>query len=264
MTDSQGDIQRTIFIRNINYQTTGETLSKSLSKFGPLASCRIISTFNGRERISRGFGFAEFKTVEGFNAAVNNKTEVSVDDRVLTIRASEPRERRKRDTAFIRGIPEKTTADQIRGIFAKYNPIEVRIVYFDNAERGKGFAFVKFATEEDQTAAVTQNKTVQLNGQETIVRFARPQNARRFGFRRGPKPQGPKPQGRAPRAPRVPRTPAPASPAATAAPAQGQGQGQGQTPAKAPAAGGEQSAKAQRPRRVRKGPEGQKAAPSGN
>jgi RNA recognition motif-containing protein len=177
-----GDPTRTVFIRNINYRTTEESLSSALTPFGELASCRIITTFNGHERVSRGFAFAEFKTVEAFNAAINNTKDINVDDRVLTIRASEPRERRKRDQAFIRGIPEGTTEDQIRAIFAKYNPVEVRIVYVNN-DRGKGFAFVKFASEDDQTNAVTQNKTIQLQGEESIVRFARPPNGKRFGFR---------------------------------------------------------------------------------
>jgi RNA recognition motif-containing protein len=224
-----GDVARTIFIRNINYRTTDDSLSKALSQFGELASCRIITSFNGRERVSRGFGFAEFKTAEGFNASLNNKKDVNVDDRVLVIRASEARERRKRDTAFVRGIPEKTTEDQLKAAFAKYHPIEVRIVYFDNAERGKGFAFVKFASEDDQTNAVTENKTIQLNGQESVVRFARPPNTRRTGFRGRPRPQG-----------RAPRAPAPA------------------------AAAGDGQAKPQRPRRVRKGQEGEKPPPSGN
>jgi RNA recognition motif-containing protein len=231
---AQGDNSRTIFIRNINYRTTEDTLSKALTQFGELASCRIITSFNGRERLSRGFGFAEFKTAEGFNAAVASKTEVSVDDRVLAIRASEQRERRKRDTAFIRGIPVGTTDDQVKAIFAKYHPIEVRLVYFDNAERGKGFGFVKFASEDDQTSAVNDNKTIQLNGQETIVRFARPPNNRRFAFRRGPRPGG-----RAPRA-----APAPA-------------------PAAAGGAAGEGGERPQRRRRPRKPDEGGNPPPAG-
>jgi RNA recognition motif-containing protein len=222
-----GDVSRTIFIRNINYRTTEDELSKALSQYGELASCRIITTFSGGDRVSRGFGFAEFKTAQGFTAATTAKTELTVSDRVLAIRASEPRERRKRDTAFLRGIPQGTTEDQIKTIFAKYNPTEVRLVYFDNADRGKGFAFVKFASEDDQTAAVTDNRTIQLNGGETIVRFARPPNQRRFAFRRGPRPPA-----RAARAP--------------------------------PAEGGERPPRQQRPRRVRRGEEGEKPAPAGN
>jgi RNA recognition motif-containing protein len=227
-----GDVGRTIFIRNINYRTTDDALSKALSQFGELASCHIITTFNGRERVSRGFGFAEYKTAAGFTAASTSKAEITVDDRVLTIRASEPRERRKRDTAFIRGIPEGTTEDQVKAVFAKYNPIEIRIVYFNKADRGKGFGFVKFATEEDQTNAVTENRTVQLNGDETTVRFARPPNSRRFFQRREARP-GPR-TGRAERA-------APAT------------------------EGGDRPPRPARPRRVRRAPEGdQPAGASGN
>jgi RNA recognition motif-containing protein len=56
----------------------------------------------------------------------------------------------------------------------------VRIKFEDTEER-KGFAFVTFDAEEHQTAAVTENATIQLKGRESVVQPTSP--ARPGGFR---------------------------------------------------------------------------------
>jgi RNA recognition motif-containing protein len=201
---TEGDLSKTVFIRNINYTTLGEALSRALEQFGEVASARIITGWSNGERQSRGFGFVEFKTAAGFEAAVSKSREVELDDRTLVISACHARSTRKRDTAFIRGIPAGTTPEQVKAVFRNYNPSEVRIIHEDSGE-SKGFAFVQFGTEEDQTKAVNENPTIQLGGVESTVRFARPPQRRFGGFRgRGPpRGEGGGPQrgpGRAPRA----------------------------------------------------------------
>jgi RNA recognition motif-containing protein len=228
---ADGDISKTVFIRNINYKTDGKTLSEALAQFGGIASARIITGWINGQQASRGFGFVVFNTVEAFNAAIAKSRQVEVDGRSLVISASRPRNARKRDTAFVRGIPAGTTEEQIRAAFRAYNPIEIRIVRQDTAD-AKGFAFVKFDTEENQTKAVTDNHTIQINGAESTVRFARPPQRRFGGYRGGGPPRGRAPRGpppatggnpgadrgtprRAPRGPRRPRNQggAPAAPA---------------------------------------------------
>jgi nucleolin len=217
----EGDLSKTVYVRNISYTTLGEALSRALSQFGEIASARIITGWSNGERSSRGFGFVEFKTAAAFEAAIAKSREVELEGRTLVISACRPRGSRKRDTAFIRGIAAGTTPDQLKAFFKNYNPTEVRIIREDSGE-SKGFAFVQFATEEDQTRAVNENQTIQLNGAESAVRFARPPQRRFGGYRRGPPgggapggeresrraPRGPPPEGggggprRAPRGPR--------------------------------------------------------------
>jgi RNA recognition motif-containing protein len=174
--------QRTIFVTNISYKTEGATLGKEFERFGPLAGVRIITyTGNRGDQLSRGFGFIEFKTDEGYRKALELPDPITVDGRQLSIRPSRPRQPRKRDTAFIAGIPEGTTSDQLKQLFAKYHPTDVRIVKTAPAGSFGGFAFVTFETEDDQTAAVAENRTLKINGVDSIVRYART----RGGFNRG-------------------------------------------------------------------------------
>jgi multiple RNA-binding domain-containing protein 1 len=178
-----------VFVRNINYKTEGEALATAFKHFGDISNARIISMWDPvrRARISRGFGFIEFRTADAYQTALDNMQPITVDGRELVVRAARPV--RKRDTAFIRGIPHGTTDSDIKAVFAKYNPVEVRIKAEDSSDR-KGFAFVTFDTEENQTAAVTENKTIFIRGAESVVRFSRPQQRLGAGFRRGGRTRG--------------------------------------------------------------------------
>jgi RNA recognition motif-containing protein len=209
-------VEHTIFVQNISFSATGESLSAAFQQYGPVKNVRIITRWNGTEPVSRGFGFVEFQTVDGFTAAVNATDRLSIDGRDLWVRAARPA--RKRDTVFVRGIPEGTTEDDLKAAFAKYNPTEVRLKFFDSEDRF-GFAFVIFDTEENQEAAVRENKTILLKGRESIVRFARPP-ARGGGASGGFRRRWPGPPRRAARAdPPAARAPPAAAPEPEAAPA---------------------------------------------
>jgi RNA recognition motif-containing protein len=181
----QRNISQTIYVRNINYNTETKTLVDAFSKFGPVQAVRIITGFDGRQPVSLGFAFIEFTTVEGYAAALGNPDQLIVDGRPLGVAESRPARQRKRDTAFVLGIPRGTTVEDLRAVFTAYNPTDVRIVREGDGDRQRGYAFVTFATEDDQTRAVTDHRDagIALNGGTSIVRYARPRNAsagRRF------------------------------------------------------------------------------------
>jgi RNA recognition motif-containing protein len=207
-----GDSELTIFVRNISYHTEPKKLGEAFSKFGDIAGVRIITDMVLGQRVSAGFGFVDFKTQEAFQKAVDNQDPLEVDGRRLFVKAARLRQPRKRDTAFVKGIPESTTEDDIKSAFGKYNPTEVRIIRKNSGDL-KGFAFVSFDTEEHQSAAVKENRNIMIKGEESRVAFALPRRAnnRRFGR------QGPRPKSGPHRAPRAQSTGGPigAGPTAT-------------------------------------------------
>jgi RNA recognition motif-containing protein len=144
-------VEQTIYVSNIRYTTESRTLGLEFGKFGAIARVRIIAGFNGRERVSRGFGFIEFKTAEAYEAALSGAAAIVVDGRRLVVRPPRPR---KRDTAFVLGIPKGTTPGDLTAAFASYHPTNARIIRETDGARTKGFAFVTFASEDDQARAV--------------------------------------------------------------------------------------------------------------
>ena len=170
---------KTIYVTNINYKSEGSSLAQFFEKYGKVKSARILSErFRGKV-FSRGMGFVEFESVDGFNAVIKANEEarakkeyIQFEGRSLFIRQARSRPERKRDAAFIGGIPEGTTTDDLKNAFKAYNVVDAKIVRF-NTDKTNGFAFVKFASTDDQTKAVKENQKIELKGKESIVRFAR-------------------------------------------------------------------------------------------
>jgi RNA recognition motif-containing protein len=207
MSDS---VPNEVHVSNIPFRSTARDLGDSFNKFGKIVNVRIITMVDdwGRER-SRGFGFIEFETATSATAAINATPAVELNGRVLRVRASRPRVQPKRDTIFVLGIPEGTTQDDLRGVFSKYNPTEIRIVR-TAAEGGRGYAFIQFASETDQTAARDENRNFKLKGAEARTYFAR----RSLGARRPGRfpPRGQRAQKDANQQPQQRRSQGPASP----------------------------------------------------
>lgn len=191
---------KTVFVRNIGYHTESKVIAEGFSKFGPVQGVRILTEPFRGQRVSRGAGFVEFRTEEACQSALACKEPIVVDGRTLTVFPARPRVQHKRDTIFVRGMPEGVTAEQVKEIFAKYHPTEVRLVRHDSGDR-KGFAFVQLQTEEDRTLAVKECPEVQLGGGKSVVKTAYPPRRRSFRGRRFNRRRAPRraPKGDAPK-----------------------------------------------------------------
>jgi RNA recognition motif-containing protein len=178
----------TVHVRNLNFATDGKSLGDAFKNYGAIKAVRILTREDEYgDRRSRGFGFVQFVAKDGYDRALAETTPLVVDGRKLEVSPARPPAARKRDTAFIGLIPVGSTEQQIRDAFKAYTIASVRLIA---KEDRKPFAFVQFATEAEQTAAVTGNRTMTINGGECVVRFARPRFAPRFGRRpRGAGPQ---------------------------------------------------------------------------
>jgi RNA recognition motif-containing protein len=160
-------------VSNLNYRTVGKSLREVFTRYGEVTDAQIITeTTRYGDHLSRGFGFVKFATAEAAASALSAFPPIELDGRTLRVRPMWPRQLRKRDTIFVSGIPKGTTQDDLRAVFGEYNPMEIRIVREDSDDH-RGFAFIKFDTEEHRTAAHHANRAFQLRGSESRVQFAR-------------------------------------------------------------------------------------------
>lgn len=167
-------MSNTVFVSNISYQASSEDLGKALQSCGKVLKAFILVERRRGFTRSRGIGFVQFETAEEMNAAVAQTGNVDINGRKLKIAVARPKQ--PRVTAFIAGIPAGTTKEMILEAFKDKKVVDARIVR-ENQEGGerprKGFGFLKFESEEATTECVKSTKSIQLNGGETIVRFAR-------------------------------------------------------------------------------------------
>ena len=78
-----------IFVARLNFKTTQETLLQAFSRFGEVASAKIIIE-KGTGR-SKGFGFVEMPNDEEGNQAIAGLNETELDGRVIVVKPANPK-----------------------------------------------------------------------------------------------------------------------------------------------------------------------------
>jgi RNA recognition motif-containing protein len=81
-----------IYVGNLSYETTDESLRQAFEAFGQVASATVIKDkYSGR---SRGFGFVEMPEQSEAIAAINGMNDVELDGRRLSVNEARPRQDR--------------------------------------------------------------------------------------------------------------------------------------------------------------------------
>lgn len=81
-----------IYVGNLSFQTTEAQLQEAFGAYGEVSSVAIITDkFSGR---SRGFGFVEFNSEDGANAAIEAFNGKDFGGRTLQVNIARPREER--------------------------------------------------------------------------------------------------------------------------------------------------------------------------
>jgi RNA recognition motif-containing protein len=87
-------VTKNLYVGNLNYDTTENTLRTLFSEFGEIESAKVITDqYTGR---SRGFGFVEMGTEEAAQAAISALNGKEVDGRQIRVDKAKPRRSRDR------------------------------------------------------------------------------------------------------------------------------------------------------------------------
>lgn len=90
-----------LFVRNLSWQTTEETLRTYFSGAGEVVEVIVLrDKFSGR---SKGYGFVEFATEEQAEKALNMFNNVEFEGRTLYLYEARPREERDENDRGPRG-----------------------------------------------------------------------------------------------------------------------------------------------------------------
>ena len=79
-----------LYVGNLSYNTTGDTLEKLFAQAGTVASVNIISDTNSGR--SKGFGFVEMSSPEEAKKAIEMFNGQEVDGRNLRVDEARPKE----------------------------------------------------------------------------------------------------------------------------------------------------------------------------
>ncbi|NXE94729.1 RBM19 protein, partial [Menura novaehollandiae] len=180
----------TLFIKNLNFATTEDTLKETFSKVGALKSCTISKKKDkAGALLSMGFGFVEYKKPESAQKALRQLQGCSVDGHKLEVKLSERAVRpavkssRKKQTVkkqktskiLVRNIPFQATVREIRELFSTFGELKTVRLPKKMAGTGshRGFGFVDFVTKQDAKKAFNALcHSTHLYGRRLVLEWA--------------------------------------------------------------------------------------------
>lgn len=138
---------RKIFIGGLAHKTTTQHLRDSFGRFGSIVDAVVLRWPDGR---SRGFGYVTFADSSAA-AAVLRETH-TLSGRDVDVKRAVP----GTNKLFIGGLPQNTTANELREHFEKFGVVSDAVVMIDPAtSRSRGFGFVCFLPGQEGATAVT-------------------------------------------------------------------------------------------------------------
>ncbi|NXV76914.1 RBM19 protein, partial [Atlantisia rogersi] len=180
----------TLFIKNLNFATTEDTLKETFSKVGAVKSCTISKKKDkAGTLLSMGFGFVEYKKPESAQKALRRLQGLSVDGHKLEVKISERAVRptvtssRKKQTVkkqktskiLVRNIPFQATVREIRELFSVFGELKTVRLPKKMAGTGshRGFGFVDFLTKQDAKKAFNALcHSTHLYGRRLVLEWA--------------------------------------------------------------------------------------------
>uniref|UniRef100_A0A3B4GPF6 Probable RNA-binding protein 19 n=1 Tax=Pundamilia nyererei TaxID=303518 RepID=A0A3B4GPF6_9CICH len=185
----------TLFIKNLNFNTTEEKLLETFCKCGKVKSCTISKKKDKTGKLlSMGYGFVQYQTAEAAQKALRQLQHCKVDDHQLELKVSERATRsdvnqkavvtRKKKQAdkkqtgskiLVRNVPFQASVREIRELFCTFG--ELKTVRLPKKAAGsgshRGFGFVDFLTKQDaKKAFAALCHSTHLYGRRLVLEWA--------------------------------------------------------------------------------------------
>jgi len=193
-TDEEG---ATLFVKNLNFDTTEETLKQIFSDVGEVRVVTIAKKKNTKKKdktdkdlLSMGYGFIEYKTADAAKEALKKLQNTEVDGHQLLLKISNRKsinadtKGTKRKTQekvddkmstkiLVKNMPFEATSKDLRELFSAYGQVKkVRVPKkFDGSNRG--FAFIDFLTKQEAKTAMETLFNTHLFGRRLILQWAK-------------------------------------------------------------------------------------------
>lgn len=180
----------TLFIKNLNFTTTEDTLREVFSKSGAVKSCSISKKKDKQGvLLSMGFGFVEYKKPEQAQKALRQLQHCTVDGHQLEVKLSERATRanvatehkkqiskkQKTSKILVRNVPFQATVKEMRELFSTFGELKTVRLPKKMAGTGahRGFAFVDFVTKQDAKRAFNALcHSTHLYGRRLVLEWA--------------------------------------------------------------------------------------------
>jgi len=159
-----------VFVGGLLHRTTTQQLRDHFVRFGPIVDAVVLRWPDGR---SRGFGYVTFMDADSAASVLKETHQIAGRD--VDVKRAVPGIHK----LFVGGLPQNTTALELRQYFEAFGIVSDAVVMIDPAtNRSRGFGFVCFSPGPDGAAAVEaalgRYNCHQLRGKWIEVKSASP------------------------------------------------------------------------------------------
>lgn len=138
--------QKKIFVGGLAHKTTTQNIRDHFVKYGEIVDAVVLRWPDGR---SRGFGYITFAEVAAATAAL--RVAHKVNSRDVDVKRAVP----GTNKLFVGGLPQNTSAMELRKHFEQFGVVSDAVVMMDPAtNRSRGFGFICYLPGQDGAAAV--------------------------------------------------------------------------------------------------------------
>ncbi|XP_063769363.1 probable RNA-binding protein 19 [Pseudophryne corroboree] len=180
----------TLFIKNLNFSTSEETLREVFSKVGAVKTCTISKKKDKQgSLLSMGFGFVAYRKPEQAQKAIRQLQHCTVDGHQLEVKLSERatkpalssdrkkqmNKNQKSSKILVRNVPFQATVHEIRELFSTFGELKTVRLPRKMAGTGahRGFGFVDFVTKQDAKRAFNALcHSTHLYGRRLVLEWA--------------------------------------------------------------------------------------------
>lgn len=137
---------RKIFVGGLAHKTTTQHLREHFLRHGPIVDAVVLRWPDGR---SRGFGYVTFADVASASAGL--RLTHHIGGRAVDVKRAVP----GTNKLFVGGLPQNTTAQELREHFETFGVVSDAVVMIDPAtSRSRGFGFICFLPGQEGATAV--------------------------------------------------------------------------------------------------------------
>uniref|UniRef100_A0ACD5YZU6 Uncharacterized protein n=1 Tax=Avena sativa TaxID=4498 RepID=A0ACD5YZU6_AVESA len=176
---------RSVFVKNLNFKTTDESLKQHFStklKTGSLKSATVKKHVKKGKNVSMGFGFVELDSVETATSVCKDLQGTVLDGHALILQlchgrkdgqSAKKNEKDKSSTKLlVRNVAFEATEKDLRQLFSPFGQLKsLRLPMKFGSHRG--FAFVEFVTKQEAQNALQALASTHLYGRHLVIERAK-------------------------------------------------------------------------------------------
>eukprot|EP00058_Branchiostoma_floridae_P026526 XP_002612017.1 hypothetical protein BRAFLDRAFT_124790 [Branchiostoma floridae] len=192
--EDQGQEERgkcTLFLKNLNFDTTEATLKQRFSSCGAIRNVTIATKKdmkNPGKLLSMGYGFVEFQKRESAQKALKDLQHCEVDGHSLELKVSNravqkddssqrkkvSRKKQRSSKILVRNIPFQANKREVQNLFSTFGEIKfVRLPQKFGGTQHRGFGFVEFLSKQDAKRAFNALvHSTHLYGRRLVLEWA--------------------------------------------------------------------------------------------